>query len=144
MQTFCKLCKCWIDSPVFELHVQEQHHITIAEQALKAITKTSSQVQYVMEHYPECYNNDGALIARILRIWQFRNVRAIYDQQTGELELKGSYEDLIYCLKHTSTITRLGRAYRAKNKRNEDTKAVQRLVQENFSRSFWAANKVIP
>jgi hypothetical protein len=151
MLTFCKLCQdagkqskdCWIDSPLFELHVQETHHITIAEQALKTITRTAEQVAYAFEHYPECYNNDGALCARVMRLFPFRNVSITYDQQTKKLKLEGDYDDVMYAFKHISTITRVGRAYRAKHQRDTDTKSVQRELQENFSRSFWPVAKGI-
>ena len=151
MLTLCKLCQdegrqtkdCWIDSNVFGLHVQEQHHVTIAEQALKTITKTAEQVAYAMEHDVSCYNNDGALIARVMRLFPFRNVGVIYDQQTKKLKLEGDYDDVMYAFKHMATIARTGRAYRAKHPRDIDTKQVQRELQENFSRAFWPTAKGI-
>jgi len=129
----------WIPTKGYQLHVATTHPEAIEEDALRTINKTTEKVDYVLSRTPEAYNNDGVLIEKVLRYWPFKEASVIYDKATKHVILDAPYETLIYVYKHVGTITRLGRAWRAKHQEAAPTEAKQleRDIEEDFSRKHW-------
>src|SRR5262249_23598198 len=101
-------------------------------------SKTTEQVEFVLNNFPQARYHNGVLIEKVLQYWPYRNSRCIYDPRTQQVELKANIEDFFYIMKHAETITRLGRAYRAKHPEwNTSTVEAEREIQYRASKQIW-------
>ena len=129
----------WIPTKTYQLHVATTHPEAIEEQALSVITKATKKVDYVLSRFPEAFNNEGVLVEKVLRFWPWKEASVTYNKETGHVITDAPFETTIYLYKHVGTITRLGRAWRAKHPEAapSEAKQLERDIEEDFSRKHW-------
>lgn len=110
MTILCPYCPAHDEISIcrYEAHIIEQHPERIEQRALMAIQTTERQVSYIYENHPEAKHDNGILIYYILQAYP--KLACATDSNTVILTAK--FANFAYFLKHTASITRLGRHIR--------------------------------
>ena len=115
MSILCPYCPDNAEMPLarYDAHITQKHPELIENHALMAIQTTEQQVAYVYEKHPEAMKDNGMLISYILRAYP----KLACTSTAGTITITAKFADFAYFLKHTASITRLGRHIRrpAKN-----------------------------
>jgi hypothetical protein len=121
----------------------EQHRCQEGEQKRIAstITKANLQVAFIYEHYPQAICNDGILLQKAFMTFPFKSVRYVYEPEHNNVGLVAeNYLDFVYALKHASTWTRCGRAFRKAHPELVErytAKGEQRELDYHISKQLW-------
>ena len=110
MTILCPYCPAHDEIPLthYEAHIAEKHPECIEQRALMAIQTTEQQVAYIYERHPEAMRDNGILISYILHAYPKLACTTTADSIT----ITAKFADFAYFLKHTASITRLGRHLR--------------------------------
>jgi hypothetical protein len=145
-EKYCKRCRakgkqpkdCIISAEGWQEHIAIYHKEELEQEAITTITKTTEQVDYIYTKFGCAEKNDGWLIEKVLQYFPFMGARAIYDSNTGNVELIAKADKFSKVMKHTGSITRIGRMWRAKHPNGVmDEKQAERNAQADWSRGFW-------
>lgn len=145
MKIQCTCCQpnAFIEAKNFDKHIAEVHSEVYAERAMNAIDKASKRVDYIYTHFPEAINNNGILLQKYFRVFPIYTIRYIYEPQNKRVGIEAeTWSDFVYAMKHSETVTRLGRAWRMKHSVvDSGPKPLERDYEFNWSKAHWAVNK---
>ena len=110
MTILCPYCPAHDEIPIsrYEAHITAAHPERIEQRALMAIQTTEQQVAYIYERHPEAMHDNGILISYILKAYP----KLACSSVAGTITITAKFADFAYFLKHTASITRLGRHIR--------------------------------
>ena len=110
MPILCPYCPLHDEIAIshYEAHIIASHPERIEDRALMAIQTTNAQVAYIYAHHPEAKQDNGILISYILKAYP----KLHRNENADTITISAEFADFAYFLKHTNSITRLGRYIR--------------------------------